>query len=90
MLSDVNQASLTLYLNYIYSLKYKTMIKILGLIATIGGAIALILGILGVFGDMNTGISPWAFLIIGIIFFFAGLSLLKNSKEIDTVAAGNS
>lgn len=58
------------------------MIKILGLILTIAGGVGLILGILSVFGSMTLGI-PWAFIILGIIFFFAGIGLLKNRKDTD-------
>lgn len=59
------------------------MIKILGLILTIAGAIALVLGVLGVFGSMSTGISPWALAILGIVFFFAGIGILKRKKDTD-------
>ncbi len=59
------------------------MIKILGLILTIAGGVGLILGILSVFGSMTLGMSPWAFIILGIIFFFAGIGLLKNRKDTD-------
>ncbi len=59
------------------------MIKILGLILTIGGAIALIMGVLGAFGSLSVGLSPWALLIIGIVFFFAGIGLLKRRKDTD-------
>tara|TARA_R100000935_G_C2842059_1_gene171971 strand:+ start:18581 stop:18766 length:186 start_codon:yes stop_codon:yes gene_type:complete len=59
------------------------MIKILGLILTIAGAIALVLGVLGIFGSMSTGISPWALAILGIVFFFAGIGILKRKKDTD-------
>jgi hypothetical protein len=59
------------------------MIKILGLILTLGGAIALVIGVLGAFGSMNTGMSPWPLIILGIIFFFAGIGLLKYRKDTD-------
>ena len=39
------------------------MIKILGFILTIGGAIGLVLGILGLFGSLEIGLSPWALLL---------------------------
>jgi hypothetical protein len=61
------------------------MIKILGFILTIGGAIALIMGLLGVFGSMSLGLSPWALLIIGIVFFFAGIGILKRRKDTDEI-----
>ena len=34
------------------------MIKILALVMVIGGAISLLIGIMGVFGSMSTGVSP--------------------------------
>ncbi|WP_378188184.1 hypothetical protein ACE939_07000 [Aquimarina sp. W85] len=63
------------------------MIKILGLTLTIGGAIALVIGVLGAFGNISIGVSPWALLILGIIFFFAGIGLLKYRKDTDTIEA---
>ncbi len=59
------------------------MIKILGFILTIGGAIALVLGILSVFGSLDVGLSPWALIILGVIFFFAGIGLLKKRNDTD-------
>ncbi len=59
------------------------MIKVLGFILTISGGIGLVLGILGAFGSMETGLSPWAIIILGIVFFFAGIGLLKHRKDTD-------
>jgi membrane protein implicated in regulation of membrane protease activity len=59
------------------------MIKILGFILTILGAIALVIGVLSVFGSMSLNMSPWALIIIGIVFFFAGIGLLKHRKDTD-------
>ena len=61
------------------------MIKIFALILTVGGAIALVMGILGIFGSL----SPWALSIIGFIFFLAGISLLKYRKDTDVIQAEN-
>ncbi|MAQ74958.1 MAG: hypothetical protein CL613_01340 [Aquimarina sp.] len=66
------------------------MIKIFGFILAITGAIGLVMGVLGVFGSLAIGLSPWALLIIGIIFFFAGIGLLKYRKDTDVVKAENS
>lgn len=66
------------------------MIKIIGVVALVAGAIMLVLGVMGIFGSMNTGMSPWAFTILGVIFFFAGISLLKQHKDTDVIAAENS
>ena len=65
------------------------MIKILALVMVIGGAIALVLGIMGIFGSMSTGVSPWASAILGGIFFLSGISLLKYRKDTDVIDAEN-
>ena len=53
------------------------MIKILALVLTILGIIGLILGVFGIFGSLQIALSPWALVILGMIFFFGGISLLK-------------
>jgi len=65
------------------------MIKILGFILTIGGAIALVMGVMGIFGSLQIGLSHWALLILGIVFFFAGIGLLKYRKDTDTIESEN-
>ena len=65
------------------------MIKILALIMVVGGAISLVVGIMGVFGSMSTGVSPWALAILGGIFFLSGISLLKYRKDTDVIDAEN-
>jgi len=57
------------------------MIRILAIILTIGGMIALILGVLGIFGNNMVQLSPWALTILGGVFFLAGVSLLKYRKD---------
>ncbi len=57
------------------------MIRILALILTIGGMIALVLGVLGIFGNDITSLSPWALTILGGVFFIAGVSMLKYRKD---------
>lgn len=57
------------------------MIRVLALIMTIGGMIALILGVLGIFGNNLVALSPWALSILGGIFFIAGVSMLKYRKD---------
>ena len=63
------------------------MIKILALIMTVAGGIGLIMGVLGAFGSMEVGLSPWALIIIGVVFFFAGVSMLKTRKDTDQIEA---
>lgn len=65
------------------------MIKILAIVMVIGGAISLVVGIMGVFGSMSTGVSPWALAILGGIFFLSGISLLKYRKDTDVIDAEN-
>ena len=57
------------------------MIKILAFILTIGGMIALVMGVLGIFGNNYTVLSPWALTILGVVFFLAGVSMLKYRKD---------
>ena len=63
------------------------MIKILAFIMLIGGAIALVMGVLGIFGSLAVMFSPWALAILGFIFFISGISMLKYRKDTDEVAA---
>lgn len=65
------------------------MIKILGLIMTLCGAIALILGVLSAFGSIDIGGAQWPSIILGVIFFFAGIGLLKYRKDTDVIDAEN-
>lgn len=55
----------------------------------IGGAIALIMGVLGIFGSVALMLNPWAMAILGFIFFIAGISLLKYRKDTDRVDKKN-
>lgn len=48
------------------------MIKILALVMTIGGAIALVMGVLGIFGSVALMLSPWALTILGFVFLLPG------------------
>lgn len=54
------------------------MIKGIGFLLTIVGIAGLILGVLGIFGRNYSEFSPWALAILGIIFFSAGIGLLKS------------
>lgn len=57
------------------------MIKILALFLTVGGMIALVLGVLGVFGNNMVALNPWALTILGGVFFISGVSMLKYRKD---------
>jgi hypothetical protein len=62
-----------------------SMIKVLALILTLAGIIGLILGILGIFGRDVVALSPWALGILGLIFFSAGIGLLKQRRDTDEI-----
>ena len=65
------------------------MIKILAVIMAVGGSIALILGVLSAFGSLALGAGQWPAIILGAVFFFAGISLLKYRKDTDVIDAEN-
>ena len=52
---------------------------IIGVILLITGAVGLVLGLLGIFGENIVTLSPWALAILGFIFFISGISLLKKA-----------
>ena len=54
------------------------MKKNIGVIIIALGAILLILGVIGIFGT-QIGINPYAMAILGVIFFPAGISLMKTT-----------
>jgi hypothetical protein len=54
------------------------MIKAFALILTVSGMVSLVMGVLGIFGKNFVALSPWALAIIGLIFFAAGVGLLKR------------
>jgi hypothetical protein len=58
---------------------------------TIAGAVGLVIGVLGIFGSsLIPSLSPWALAILGIIFFPAGISMLKYRKDSEVIDAKNS
>jgi len=67
------------------------MIKILALIMTIAGSVSLVMGVLGIFGSsLIPSLSPWTLAILGIIFFIAGISMLKYRKDSEVIETENS
>lgn len=54
------------------------MIKIVSLVLILAGVVGLVLGLLGIFGRDLVTLSPWALAILGVIFFGAGIGLLKK------------
>ena len=61
------------------------MIKVFAMILSLIGFIGLILGTLGIFGKDLVALSPWALAILGLIFFGAGISLLKRRRDTDEI-----
>ena len=61
------------------------MIKALALLLTLVGLVSLAMGVLGIFGPDIVDISPWALAILGLIFFSAGISLLKRRRDTDEI-----
>lgn len=59
------------------------MIKIVGLVLLIIGALGLIFGLIGIFGQNLLTINAWAMAILGIIFFTSGTGMLKRSRDSD-------
>lgn len=57
------------------------MIRIIALILTIVGMVALVFGVLGLFGDPIVSLNPWSLTILGGVFFIAGISMFKYSKS---------
>ena len=62
------------------------MIKVFALILALIGFVGLILGVLGIFGKDLVALSPWALAILGLIFFVAGISLLKKRRDTDEIS----
>ena len=71
--------------NFSQLLNNENMIKVLAITLTIGGAISLVFGVLGIFGSFELGLSPWALAILGVIFFLSGISLLKYHDSNNSV-----
>lgn len=61
------------------------MIKILAMILTLVGIAGLIIGVIGIFGSNLVALNPWAAAILGLIFFFAGVSMLQRRRDTDEI-----
>jgi hypothetical protein len=59
------------------------MKQIIGGILTIGGAVMLVIGIIGLFGSNAGSANPWIYTILGAVFFVAGISLLRSIRTIE-------
>ena len=53
------------------------MIRIIGLVLTLSGMAGLILGVFGLFGTPIVSLNSWALTLLGLVFFLAGVSMLK-------------
>lgn len=61
------------------------MIKITGMILLMAGAISLVLGVLGIFGRDLVQFNSYGLSIIGVVFFFAGVSMLQTRRDTDEI-----
>jgi F0F1-type ATP synthase assembly protein I len=61
------------------------MIKAIAFLLTLFGVVSLSMGVLGIFGRDIVDVSPWALAILGLIFFTAGISLLKRRRDTDEI-----
>ena len=57
------------------------MKKALGAIFTLLGAFALVVGVVGIFGTNLIQGNPWVYTILGLIFFLAGIGLVKTIRS---------
>lgn len=57
------------------------MKKAIGGVLTLGGAVLLVVGVVGLFGTDIAAGNPWVYAILGLIFFIAGISLLRTVKS---------
>jgi len=62
------------------------MIKVFALILSLIGFVGLILGVLGIFGKDLVALNPWGLAILGLIFFGAGIGLLKRRRDTDEIS----
>lgn len=57
------------------------MKKVMAGILTLLGAISLIIGVVGLFGQNVMQGNPWIYTILGAIFFLSGISLLRSVRS---------
>lgn len=57
------------------------MIRLIGICALIAGCALGILGGLGIFEVVYIGMNPYIFIIVGALFFFLGVAVLKDQKN---------
>ena len=70
-----------LYLSPTNTIKCKRMKKTVAMILTLLGVVGLIYGLITVFNGELTESYAWVGLILGIMFFFSGIGLLKTTRE---------
>lgn len=57
--------------------------RTLAIIVLILGALSLIFGIFGIYGDVTLIFSPYALAILGVVLFISGFTMLKGRKDSD-------
>ena len=50
-------------------------------ILTIMGAVCLVIGVVGLFGQDILQGNPWVYTILGLVFFLAGISLMRTIRS---------
>lgn len=61
----------------------QVMKQVIGGILTLGGAVLLVIGIVGLFGTNIANGNPWIYTILGAVFFVAGIGLLRSIRTIE-------
>lgn len=58
--------------------------KILGTLFTLAGAVGIVLGVIQIFSGDVANSQSWIFAVLGLVFFGAGIGLLKSIRTIET------
>lgn len=58
--------------------------KILGTLFTLAGTFGIIFGVIQIFSGGISNSQSWIFAVLGVIFFSAGIGLLKSIRTVET------
>lgn len=61
----------------------RIMKKYLAIILTLIGGVLLAIGVAGYFGSGIQGVNSTVFAILGVVFFIAGISLLRTVRSVE-------
>lgn len=62
--------------------------KILGTLFTLAGTIGIIFGVIQLFSGGIDNSQSWIFAVLGVVFFAAGIGLLKSIRTVETTNNG--